>query len=127
MFSQKNIGILVLAITVTGFCLSSTPAFSQTTWFKYVGNPVLDLGLPGAWDDEWIHIDRVIFQDSVYRMWYTGGWKTARIGHATSRDGVTWKRDKSNPVLDVRPGSWEANVSRPYVIAAGSIYRMWYT
>jgi len=99
---------------------------SQTKWFKYEGNPVFDTGPAGTWDATWIHIDRVIREGSVYRMWYTAG-DTARIGHATSRDGVTWTRDRSNPVLDITRGSWESNVHRGYVIFAGSKYHMWYT
>lgn len=111
--------LLVLILT--------SASVTQTKWFKYEGNPILDLGPAGAWDDDWIHIDRVILKDSLYRMWYSGGWKKARIGYATSRDGVTWKKDKSNPVLDIRPGSWESSVHRGYVIISGSKYHMWYT
>lgn len=124
---MRNSACIDVLIALTLVSVLKAPALSQTKWFKYEGNPVLDLGPPGAWDDEWIHIDRVIRQDSIYRMWYSGGWKTGRIGHAISRDGVTWKRDKSNPVLDVHSGSWERNVHRPYVIKAGSTYHMWYT
>ena len=100
---------------------------SQTKWFKYEGNPVLDVGPKGTWDDDWIHIDRVILRDSLYHMWYSGGWQRTRIGHATSRDGVTWIKDKSNPVLDNRPESWEVGIHRGYVIFNGSHYHMWYT
>jgi signal transduction histidine kinase len=109
------------------FALPGMPTSAQTIWFKYTGNPVLDLGPKGMWDDDWVHIDRVLLEDSVYQMWYTGGWQTARIGYATSRDGITWRRDRANPVLDVRRNTWEPNVSRGYVIFAGGKYHMWYT
>ena len=34
----------------------------------------------------------------------------ARIGHATSPDGITWTKDTNNPVLDVGPdGNWDDN------------------
>ncbi|MBI4547854.1 MAG: hypothetical protein HY707_07740 [Ignavibacteriae bacterium] len=105
----------------------SSPASSQTKWFKYEGNPVLDVGKRGEWDETFIHIDRVIIEGSVYRMWYSGGWTLVRTGHATSPDGVTWAKDRLNPVLDVSPGSWDSkSAHRPYVIFTDSTYKMWY-
>ncbi len=104
-----------------------TAAFAQTKWFKYEGNPVLDVGKRGEWDETFIHIDRVIFEGSVYRMWYSGGWTLERTGHATSPDGVTWTKDRLNPVLDVSPGSWDSKAAhRPYIIFTDSTYKMWY-
>ena len=41
-------------------------------WTKYSGNPVLDLGLPGEWDDEASFTPSVIFDGCKYEMWYTG-------------------------------------------------------
>jgi len=106
--------------------LYTQASFSQTKWFKYEGNPVLDVGPPGSWDATWVHIDRVIQEDSIYRMWYTAG-DTSRIGHATSSDGIRWTKDTSNPILKADPGSWEINVHRGYVVSNGSQYYMWYT
>ena len=100
---------------------------AQTVWFKYKGNPVLDVGPEGAWDEKFIHFTRVIYRDSLYLMWYSGGWPVTRTGYATSRDGISWKKYPRNPVLDVTPGGWDSKAAhRGYVLANGSSYKMWY-
>lgn len=50
----------------------------------------------------------------LYRMWYVGlgekrgSFRTYRIGHATSPDGIAWTR-RPEPVLELgRPGAWDA-------------------
>ncbi len=71
-------------------------AKSQTYWFKYEGNPVLNIGAPGTWDNSGVRIARVIVKDGVYRAWYTGGNPPAvipRVGYATSPDGINWTKD----------------------------------
>lgn len=116
-----------MVAAIMPICLCCSVCISQTRWFKYKGNPVFELGARGAWDDDWIHIDRVIKEGSGFRMWYTGGWDTARIGYASSPDGITWTRYGRNPVFNPRPESWESNVSRAYVTRDAGIYHMWYT
>ena len=110
--------------------LAPPPAPSQTNWLKYGGNPVLTRGPTGTWDNRSVFPNRVIFENSVYRMWYTGSpdgtfWRT---GHATSPDGITWTKSAENPVLSEGPAPWEnAGSSEGYVIATASGYKMWYT
>lgn len=57
----------------------------------------------------------VLFDPAMgrYRMWYaglgepTGSFRTYRIGHATSADGVTWQRNPA-PVFSLgTPGAWD--------------------
>jgi predicted GH43/DUF377 family glycosyl hydrolase len=99
-------------------------------WEKYTGNPVLDLGPGGSWEDEHVRSPSVLFDGSVYHMWYCGyhnfEW---RIGYANSTDGTNWNKYPSNPVLDLGPGgSWEdKQVLQPVVLFDGSIYHMWYS
>jgi predicted GH43/DUF377 family glycosyl hydrolase len=105
-------------------------------WNRYAGNPVLDVGSGGSWDDAWIFDPYVIRDGSSLRMWYSGsddqicnsgGSELLRIGSATSPDGVTWNKSTNNPVLDVNPNSWEKrSVTAPWVIFDGSIYHLWY-
>ena len=74
----------------------------QVQWIKYPGNPVMEPGPPGAWDEDFIAPSSVLYYDSTYHMWYMGGQlaATSRIGHATSPDGVHWTKDTvNNPVL----------------------------
>nr|MDO8134773.1 hypothetical protein [Candidatus Njordarchaeum guaymaensis] len=40
------------------------------TWTKHPGNPVLDLGTSGSWDDAGVSTPWVIKEDSTYMMWY---------------------------------------------------------
>jgi len=101
-------------------------------WTKDVNNPVLQVGTPGEWDDEWVSQPEVIYNGSEYHMWYGGDNKTIenfQIGHATSPDGTTWTKDAENPVLS-RGASrdWDyPRVDFPKVIFDGNTYRMWYS
>ena len=70
----------------------------------------------------------------IYRMWYVGlgepsdSFRTFRIGHATSPDGITWTR-RPRPVLALGPrGSWdEMWTSHVNVVAdPGGGYHMFY-
>ncbi|MBR0670939.1 glycoside hydrolase family protein [Neoroseomonas soli] len=70
----------------------------------------------------------------LYRMWYVGlgepsdSFRSFRIGHATSPDGVTWTR-RASPVLALGPrGSWdEMWTSHVNVVAdPGGGYHMFY-
>jgi len=105
-------------------------------WTKdTLNNPVLKSGPEGAWDDNSVITPSVLFRDSTYHMWYSGYQEdassgyTARIGHATSTNGVDWMKDTvNNPVLDLGPvGSWDdEDVGDLTVIHDGSEYHMWY-
>lgn len=54
-------------------------------WQRYPNNPVLSPTRNGSWDGEQISSPFVLFEASVYKMWYSGfgstGW---RLGYATS-------------------------------------------
>ena len=104
-----------------------------SVWTKHAGNPVMDVGPPGSFDDEGVVPSTVIFQGGSYRMWYMssknqamGGEYDWRIGYAESADGLSWNRHP-NPVLD--PGSGWDNwlVYSPSVFFDDSGYHMWYT
>ncbi|MCK5328508.1 MAG: tandem-95 repeat protein, partial [Candidatus Latescibacteria bacterium] len=100
------------------------------TWENYPGNPVLRDGIEADWDGEFVSEPSVLYDGTVYRMWYAGydGTKL-RIGYATSADGVDWTKHASNPVLDAgASGAWDdAGVSSPSVLVDGSGYHMWYS
>ncbi len=105
-------------------------------WTKYAGNPVMDVGSAGTWDDVWVFDPYVIRDGSSLKMWYSGsndqicnsgGVELLQIGSATSLDGITWNKSTNNPVLDVKPNSWEKrSVTAPWVIFDGSTYHIWY-
>jgi predicted GH43/DUF377 family glycosyl hydrolase len=101
-------------------------------WTKYSGNPVLDVGLSGSWDDRWLIAPSVIYNGTNYKMWYSGleqqtssSWA---IGYATSPDGINWTKYSGNPVIDVgTTGSWNSNqVHGATVLYNGISYKMWF-
>jgi hypothetical protein len=104
-------------------------SFAQTNWTKYPGNPVLDPGPSGAWDDNTLLPFSVLLNDTIYQMWY-GAYDGSimRIGYATSSDGKIWTKYDSNPVLDTgTSGSWDdGNVKNPCVLYNDNMYQMWY-
>jgi predicted GH43/DUF377 family glycosyl hydrolase len=102
-----------------------------STWTKHPGNPVMDVGASGAFDDLGVWPGEVLFDGSRYRMWYTGAHGTIssdwdwRIGYAESDDGLSWIRHPA-PVLE--PAGWEGTiVYAPAVLFDGARYHMWYT
>lgn len=123
-------GFAVSVFLLVLWVVCTTPVTSQTTWFKYEGNPVLDVGPPGSWNDEGVLINRVIFKDSVYHAWHSGNdGLRRRVGYATSPDGIHWtKRNSGKPVLDLGAEAvWDhREATFPYVVFAGSRYHMWY-
>jgi len=124
---MKHLSILFLL--ATAIVVASVSAFGQTAWFKYVGNPVMSCGPSGTWDNNMVYPNRVIFQDTIYLMWYTGGdGAHSRTGLAISSDGIHWTKSAQNPVLDVGPGAWDAGAAyEGYVVKVDSGYKMWYT
>lgn len=129
---MKNAFVLT---TIGLLCLSIFPTLvqmgkAQSTWTKYSNNPVLDLGQSGQWDNRSVWAPTVVWKDSAYMMWYSGGSNNSsiKIGLATSIDGKSWTRYGTNPVLNAGPSAWDSfQVSCPSVLFNGSHYCMWYT
>lgn len=112
-----------------GYATSS----DATTWTKHTGNPIMDVGPTGSFDDEIVMPGTVIFEDGLYRMWYMSSRELSnpsdydwQIGYAESEDGLSWSRHPE-PVLS--PGAqWESwLVYNPSVLFDGSAFHMWYT
>jgi len=112
-----------------------TTAIAQVDWTKSNSNPVLSPGASGEWDSDGVVGAYVIYEDTLYHMWYQGvkgkefnnlEW---RFGYATSVDGLTWVKHDDNPILEVgAPGSWDdSRITSPYVLYSDSIYQMWYS
>ncbi len=91
-------------------------------WQKAQPDPVIARGDSGAWDAMRVYHPEVLFDGSIYRMWYAGyDGKNMRIGLATSTDGKTWQKYAKNPVLDLgEPGAWDDFGVWPN---GGSLYR----
>jgi len=93
-------------------------------WTKYAGNPILQIGSPGALDSLGVGAPSVIKEPGEYKMWYTvNNGSITRICYATSPDGILWTKHADNPALQ-KSGM---NVASPTVIRVNSTYKMWYS
>jgi predicted GH43/DUF377 family glycosyl hydrolase len=106
---------------------------AQTNFVKYAGNPILPLGNQGEWDDSGASFPDILFDGSVYHMWYSGSDQPnsvqRQIGYATSSDGFNWDKHANNPVLGLgSSGEFDDfSVWNPMILYDGSLYEMWYT
>ena len=97
-------------------------------WTRLRSNPILELGDPGAFDENGLGEPAVWSGNGRYWMLYTGRDRNEmrRIGLAESRDGVRWNRSDRAPVLS---GSqpWDNRVvCDPAVEPAAQGVRVWF-
>ena len=102
-----------------------------SVWSEYLGNPVMDAGASGEWDDWGPEPSSVIVDANGYKMWYssssTSGDPGGRVGYAESADGITWTKHQG-PVLEPSTEGWDSgSLWHPMVIFDGSAFHMWYT
>lgn len=97
-------------------------------WVKYRGNPVLDLGEPGRFDETGLGEPAVWADESWYWMLYTARDRKEerRLGLARSRDGVAWERVTPESALS-GDQDWNAKVvCDPHVLSISQPYRVWF-
>ncbi len=105
----------------------------KINWTRHASVPVLDYGTPGSWDSRYVSQPSVIFENGIYKMWYTGwsggGLETFKIGYAISSNGTNWDKYDFNPVFSASTiGNWDPlGVFSPSVIFRNGIYHMWFT
>lgn len=87
------------------------------------------VSLTVPWDIYGVNGSTVLFDGSLYRMWYTGtGFGGNAIGYATSADGVNWMKRNGPVIVRGAPGSFDQDfVSEPSVLVDGAQFRMWYS
>jgi len=121
-----------VAVMASIMLCAAGAALAQTEWVPYPDNPVIGLGEPGEWDDGSRGDPSVLFDGTVYHMWFAGcdvSISSCGFGHATSIDGVEWTMDSNNPVLSSfgEPGDWDETIwNHPAVVYDGSQFHMWY-
>lgn len=91
-------------------------------WTKYASNPVFTKR-PNTYsitnfDSDSVSFPSVLKVGNQYYMYYRGyDGSSARIGLATSNDGISWTRYSSNPLF---------SGSHPAVVFANNQWNMWY-
>jgi len=109
-------------------------SYDGITWTRQNnGDPVFSPS-DASWDSGGITSITIFYDENtgIYDMWYTGELpadRTAKIGFATSVNGITWTRQNNgNPVVSGGTGKFdETNVSLPSVLKYGFTYRLWYS
>jgi hypothetical protein len=68
-------------------------------WTKYEGNPIIDLGPEGSWEDRWVACASLLKEEGdKYYLWYSGNTHVG-LAYASSPLGP-WKKYEGNPVLE---------------------------
>ncbi len=80
---------------------------------RFSDMPVLDVGKDGEWDEKSISDPRIIKYNNKYLMLYSGIDKKGieRAGLAISKNLLSWKKYRKNPILDVSAQSWDRTSS----------------
>jgi predicted GH43/DUF377 family glycosyl hydrolase len=99
------------------------------SWEKLRSNPVLELGDPGAFDENGLGEPAVWTSGGFYWMLYTGRDRSERrrLGLARSSNGIRWDRDSSlTPVAGTEP--WNNQVlCDPHVeLSSEGTVRVWF-
>jgi predicted GH43/DUF377 family glycosyl hydrolase len=110
-----------------GKCIKYATSSDGITWAIY--GTVLSPG-PDSWDKLSAIAPTVVYNGSVYLMWYRGypyhGGPQA-YGLATSPDGISWTKYSKNPVLSPSTSGWDSKqIGGATVLLDGSTYKMWY-
>jgi predicted GH43/DUF377 family glycosyl hydrolase len=99
--------------------------------FTKQGQAVVPLGPRGSFDERGVSDPYVIRRGDFLYLFYLGQDRAAqqRLGIARSRDGATWEKLRSNPVLELgAPGTFDENgLGEPAVWSSGGAYWMLYT
>lgn len=118
--------LFLIALSFTQFRKPIFAVYSKYT--HYTSNALLSPG-PALWDSYRVQYPNIIYEDSTYKMWYSGhNGEYWSVGYATSLDGINWFKYPLNPVL-----TWDTDISKPKhiitpsVIKDNGIYKMWFT
>jgi predicted GH43/DUF377 family glycosyl hydrolase len=120
--------IMLAAVFLLTFIVLPFGAYADAQWIKFTNNPVL-APTPNSWDAYYTTTPKVIYDGSVYKMWYSGGTTgSSGIGYATSTDGVSWSKHAEPVLVPGQSSAWDsASVALGSVLWNKTLYMMWYT
>lgn len=94
--------------------------YQVPTMKKHPKNPVLSVGPAGSWEENQVFPGAILEEKGTFYLYYIGKDKSDpkieaggvnRIGVATSKNLVDWKKYEKNPILDLGPeGSWDSKM-----------------
>ena len=84
----------------TGYRLGvATASHPLGSWTKFDGNPIIDLGPEGSWEDGWVACASVLKeQGDKHYMWYSGN-QHVGLAYASSPLGP-WRKYEGNPIME---------------------------
>ena len=104
-------------------------------WIKYKNNPIMDVGVKGAFDENGLGEPSVIYKAPYFYMLYTGRntQEQRNIGVAISLDGVNWKKLNYGGIFNLNEKSWDNQVicdttflkTKMVIIPSGTEGEMW--
>ena len=99
-------------------------------WIKYKNNPIMDVGVKGAFDENGLGEPSVIYKAPYFYMLYTGRniLEQRNIGVAISLDGVNWKKLNYDGIFNLNENSWDNQVICDTTILENENgnYTVWY-
>lgn len=103
--STFSLFLLVALCDINGFAQETKPFPRELVeWKPIKENPVFRGTGESTWDRKIRERGYILKVEDEYHLWYTGYNEdrstTKFLGHATSRDGLKWDRDKRNPIFD---------------------------
>lgn len=79
---------------------TETPLPIQFNFTWHENNPILEKGASGEWDNWRVWDSKVLLNDDVYHMFYTGlAADSSGIGYAVSTDGFAFEKHDGNPIF----------------------------
>lgn len=108
-----RLGILLLILSSLGYKSTKEPGNKKVRqkefprqmvhFIPYKANPVFTGTHADTWDKEIRERGYILFEDGLYKMWYTGYNSDKAdqkfLGYATSKDGIKWTRYPGNPIF----------------------------
>ena len=84
-------------------CIGYAESDDGLTFRRVQSEPVLSPELP--WEKESVMNPCVLFENGIYRMWYSAGetYEPNVLAYAESEDGINWERSPLGPILEGNP------------------------
>ncbi len=119
---------LILTCTMAPSCRQD-PASAPLKFKAYEGNPILSPGEPGSWDELFLWVPQIVFDNGIFYLYYLGGNRTGNIaiGFATSKDGLHFTKSHDNPIVSADNEGFDAITVGPgIVLKTDSLWLMYY-